>query len=139
MADVTRAIEEIAPRLRDALAARGAALELHLEATAPAEDHLMGPLVTLLLAATRHADPPRVFSLRAHTRAGGDTEIIVDGLRFPPDFPDSEPDADLWRLASSFLVDHHRARLANSTERLLLLVPGQDRARDLRERRQSTN
>lgn len=123
------------PPLRARLEAAGATLELDLGAAVNLEaPHLESPLRTVLLVLAAHADAPRPFVVRTRDLAGGDAEIQVEGLRLPAGFPDGSPNRDLWDIAFRFLERHHRARIAHSGDRVLMLLPHGARAEASRDR-----
>ena len=132
MGNAKDALDELLPRLADALAANGTRFEARIDTRNDVEDCLLGSLATILLATARYAVPWKPCRLRARDRAGGDVEVRFDGIELPDGFPERTPDADLWKLAAGMLREHHRARLGQAEDRVLLLLPGRARARALR-------
>lgn len=134
-ADVGETIRLATPRLRRALQARDAKVELDIHPERiDVEAHLLAPLATLLLSLARYVPLGGVLRVTAHRRAGGDAEVLVTGLDLPSDFPRASREEDLWQLADAMLRDFHRARVVVTEDRAMLLLPAAPRARDLRTR-----
>lgn len=132
MGDVAATLQALRGRLDAVLAARGSSLALEVSTDEEVEDHLMGPLATVLLVAARYPQWNTPMRVQARNRAGGDVEVIVSGLALPDGFPKGEPEAELWEMAVGFLREFHRARGGFADDRIFFLLPGKSRARSLR-------
>lgn len=132
-AEVWRSLQDMEPRVRAVAEDRGARLEItSLGREGTAEESLLAPLQTVLLALATHAVPEGTMRIMSTDRAGGDTEIIIEGIDLPDDIDTEGPFADLWSFAVQFLGDIHRARVAHHRTRVTILLPAAVRARKLR-------